>query len=72
MTTPAKADVSDATENVLGALSRGDPDLLAAGLGVRAEWQAGSGLDDRSYALVTPATGRKSEVFAAPVSVQLP
>jgi 4-carboxymuconolactone decarboxylase len=28
------------------------PDLLAAGLEVRAEWQARSGLDDRGYALV--------------------
>jgi alkylhydroperoxidase/carboxymuconolactone decarboxylase family protein YurZ len=34
------------------ALSRGNPDLLAAGLEVRAEWQARSGLDDRGYALV--------------------
>lgn len=46
MTAPAKEDVSDATKDVLGALSRGDPDLLAAGLEVRAEWQATSGLDD--------------------------
>lgn len=52
MTTPAKAHVSDATKDVLGALSRGDPDLLAAGLEMRAEWQATSRLDDRSYALV--------------------
>jgi 4-carboxymuconolactone decarboxylase len=49
---PVKADVNDATRNVLGALSRGDPDLLAAGLELRAEWQAKSGLDDRGYALV--------------------
>jgi 4-carboxymuconolactone decarboxylase len=52
MTMPVKADVNDATRNVLGALSRGDPDLLAAGLELRAEWQAKSGLDDRGYALV--------------------
>jgi alkylhydroperoxidase/carboxymuconolactone decarboxylase family protein YurZ len=52
MTMPAKAAVSDATRDVLGAFSRGDPDLLAAGLEVRAEWQARSGLDDRGYALV--------------------
>ena len=52
MTTPAKAHVSDATKDVLRALSRGDPDLLAAGLELRAEWQATSRLDDRSYALV--------------------
>ena len=49
---PAKTDVSPATKDVLGALSRGDPDLLAAGLEIRAEWQAKSGLDDRGYALV--------------------
>jgi Short C-terminal domain len=42
----------DTERTVLGALSRGDPDLLAAGLEVRAEWQARSGLDDRGYALV--------------------
>jgi alkylhydroperoxidase/carboxymuconolactone decarboxylase family protein YurZ len=52
MTMPAKAAVSDATRDVLGGFSRGDPDLLAAGLEVRAEWQARSGLDDRGYALV--------------------
>jgi alkylhydroperoxidase/carboxymuconolactone decarboxylase family protein YurZ len=52
VTMPVKADVSDATKDVLGALSRGDPDLLAAGLELRAEWQAKSGLDDRGYALV--------------------
>ncbi len=37
---------------MLGALTLGDPDLLAAGLEVRAEFQAKSGLDARSYALV--------------------
>ena len=45
MTTPAKVDVSDDTKEVLGALAQGDPDLLAAGLEVRAEWKARSGLD---------------------------
>jgi alkylhydroperoxidase/carboxymuconolactone decarboxylase family protein YurZ len=37
---------------MLGALTLGDPDLLAAGLEVRAEFQSRSGLDARSYALV--------------------
>ncbi len=52
MTVPVKADVSANTREVLAALSLGDPDLLAAGLEVRAEWKARSGLDARSYALV--------------------
>jgi 4-carboxymuconolactone decarboxylase len=52
MTVPVKADVSADTREVLAALAQGDPDLLAAGLEVRAEWKARSGLDARSYALV--------------------
>jgi 4-carboxymuconolactone decarboxylase len=52
MTTPDKVEVSDETKGVLGALAQGDPDLLAAGLEVRADWKARSGLDARSYALV--------------------
>jgi alkylhydroperoxidase/carboxymuconolactone decarboxylase family protein YurZ len=52
MTVPVKADVSANTREVLAALAQGDPDLLAAGLEVRAEWKARSGLDARSYALV--------------------
>jgi alkylhydroperoxidase/carboxymuconolactone decarboxylase family protein YurZ len=52
MPVPANVDVSESTRDVLLALTRGDPDLLAAGLEVRAEWQARSGLDARSYALV--------------------
>jgi alkylhydroperoxidase/carboxymuconolactone decarboxylase family protein YurZ len=52
MTTPAKVEVNDETKDVLGALAQGDPDLLAAGLEVRANWKAKSGLDARSYALV--------------------
>jgi 4-carboxymuconolactone decarboxylase len=52
MTVPVKADVSANTREVLAALSLGDPDLLAAGLDIRAEWKARSGLDARSYALV--------------------
>jgi len=52
MTVPVKADVSAKTREVLAALAQGDPDLLAAGLEVRAEWKARSGLDARGYALV--------------------
>jgi len=52
MSTPAKVDVGDDTRDILGALALGDPDLLAAGLEVRADWKARSHLDDRSYALV--------------------
>jgi 4-carboxymuconolactone decarboxylase len=52
MTVPAKVDVSESTREILAALTMGDPDLLAAGLEVRAEWEARSGLDARSYALV--------------------
>ena len=52
MNMPAKVAVDEATIELLGALTLGDPDLLAAGLEVRAEFQARSGLDARSYALV--------------------
>jgi 4-carboxymuconolactone decarboxylase len=52
MNMPAKVDVDEATVEMLSALTLGDPDLLAAGLEVRAEFQARSGLDARSYALV--------------------
>jgi alkylhydroperoxidase/carboxymuconolactone decarboxylase family protein YurZ len=58
MATPTnvKVEVTDDTKDVLGALAQGDPDLLAAGLEVRADWKARSGLDGRSYALVKLAT----------------
>jgi 4-carboxymuconolactone decarboxylase len=52
MNMPAKVAVDETTIEMLGALTLGDPDLLAAGLEVRAEFQAKSGLDARSYALV--------------------
>jgi len=52
MTVPINVDVSEDTRGVLAALTMGDPDLLAAGLELRAEWKAKSGLDARSYALV--------------------
>src|SRR6516225_1521750 len=52
MTVPIKADVSDNAREVLNALAHGDPDVLAAGLEIRANWEAKSGLDARSYSLV--------------------
>jgi 4-carboxymuconolactone decarboxylase len=52
MTVPANVDVSDNTRELLSALALGDPDLLAEGLELRAEWKAKSGLDRRAYALV--------------------
>jgi 4-carboxymuconolactone decarboxylase len=52
MTVPTNVEVSADTRGILDALAHGDPDLLAAGLEVRAEWKARSGLDARSYALV--------------------
>jgi 4-carboxymuconolactone decarboxylase len=56
MTTPTQTEVDDATRETLGGLSRGNHDLLTTGLELRAEWQARSGLDPRSYALVKLAT----------------
>jgi 4-carboxymuconolactone decarboxylase len=52
MSMPTKADVDDATREALAALALGDPELLAEGLELRAEWRDKSGLDERSYALV--------------------
>ena len=56
MTTPVEVEVHDDTKNILDALAHGDPDLLAAGLELRADWKARSGLDGRSYALVKLAS----------------
>jgi 4-carboxymuconolactone decarboxylase len=52
MTMPSKVDVDDTTREMLAGLATGTHDLLAEGLELRAEWQARSGLDARSYALV--------------------
>ncbi len=51
MNMPAKADVDDATRDVLAGLALGDPELLLEGLEMRAEMQERSGLDPRSFAL---------------------
>ena len=40
MTGPVKADVSASTREVLAALAQGDPDLLAAGLEISADFRA--------------------------------
>jgi 4-carboxymuconolactone decarboxylase len=55
MTVPAKADVDAASKEALAALAAGDPDLLAEGLELRAQWEEKSGLDPRSFALVKVA-----------------
>ena len=52
MSTPSKIDVDEVTRGALAKLALGDPDMLAAGLEIRAEWKERSGLDARSYALV--------------------
>jgi alkylhydroperoxidase/carboxymuconolactone decarboxylase family protein YurZ len=52
MSMSAKADVDDGTRDALAGLALGDPELLGEGLELRAEWQAGSGLDSRSFSLV--------------------
>jgi 4-carboxymuconolactone decarboxylase len=48
----AKADVDEATRTALAELALGDPELLGESLALRAELQARSGLDPRSFALV--------------------
>ena len=52
MTVPTQADVDEATRQTLSGLSTGETDLLEAGLEARAQWQADSGLDPRTYSLV--------------------
>jgi 4-carboxymuconolactone decarboxylase len=50
--TVSKANVDDATRTALAELALGDPELLGESLELRAELQARSGLDPRSFALV--------------------
>ena len=52
MTTPTKIEVDAATEAHLARLAMSDPEMLLAGLEARADWQATSGLDSRTYSLV--------------------
>src|SRR5215469_4861648 len=51
MTTPAKADVDDATRDMFSGLAAGDLDMLEEGLRFREMWQEKSGLDPRSFAM---------------------
>lgn len=55
MTDPARAEVDLATRQALARLAAGDAALLAKGLGRRQQWLARSGLDARSFWLVTIA-----------------
>ena len=66
MNMPSKVEVNDATVQALASLTLGDPDLLAAGLEVRAEWKERSGLDARSYALVKLAAIMALDAGATP------
>ena len=52
MNVVSKADVDEATRTALAELALGDPELLGEGIALRAELQARSGLDPRSFALV--------------------
>src|SRR6266480_2021274 len=52
MTTPAKADVDDATKEALTGIAIGDLDVLERALELREAWQAQSGLDARAFSLV--------------------
>jgi 4-carboxymuconolactone decarboxylase len=52
MNAVTKADVDEATRVSLAELALGNPDLLGESLELRAELQARSGLDPRSFALV--------------------
>jgi len=52
MDVPSNVSVDEATRGALASLALGNQDSLAAGLELRADWQARSGLDGRSFALV--------------------
>lgn len=52
MNMPANTVVDDSTRNALAGLALGDSELLGEGLELRADWQAASGLDPRSFSLV--------------------
>jgi len=52
MNMPSRAAVDDGTRDALAGLALGDPELLGEGRELRADWQAGSGLDPRSFSLV--------------------
>jgi 4-carboxymuconolactone decarboxylase len=52
MTTPANAEVDDATKDALNGLALGDLAVLESALELREAWQERSGLDPRAFSLV--------------------
>ncbi len=52
MDVPTELEIGDATRDMLTALALSDPELLLEGLEARADWQARSGLEPRSFSLV--------------------
>jgi len=52
MSTPAKAEVDDATKDALTGLALGDVEVLEQALELREAWQERSGLDPRAFSLV--------------------
>jgi alkylhydroperoxidase/carboxymuconolactone decarboxylase family protein YurZ len=52
MTTPANAEVDDATKDALNGLALGDLEVLESALALREAWQERSGLDPRAFSLV--------------------
>jgi 4-carboxymuconolactone decarboxylase len=56
MNMPSQIDVDAATSEKLARLALSDPELLLAGLEARSDWQATSGLDARTFALVKVAS----------------
>jgi 4-carboxymuconolactone decarboxylase len=52
MDVPSNVSVDEATRGALTALALGNQDSLVAGLELREDWRARSGLDARSFALV--------------------
>ena len=52
MTVPSDVTVDEATRGALTALALGNQDSVVAGLELREDWRARSGLDARSFALV--------------------
>ena len=51
MTVPTNVDVGDDTRDALAGLATSDQELLLEGLELRADWQARSGLDPRTFSL---------------------
>src|SRR5256884_3417485 len=71
MTTPAKADVDDATKEALTGIALGDLDVLERALELREAWQAQSGLDARAFSLVKIAALKTVDAPPAPYPRQV-